>query len=358
MTQHIRFCTAPDGVRLAYTTIGRGRPLVKAANWLTHIEHDLHNPIWQPVLRRLASGRMLLRYDQRGCGVSDRSVADISFGAWVSDLAAVVECAGLGRFDLLGISQGGAIALAYAARHPDRVAHLVICGGYARGMLRRDPTPERQEAAGALLKLVRHGWGGRMPALRQLFSLQFLPDANAEQLRWFDDLQRVSATADVAARTLAEFDRIDVSDLLRLVEVPTLVLHSRHDARVPFQQGRELASGIRGAQFVPLESRNHLPLGTEPAFGEMMEAIGRFLATDSAAVEPAAYAELTNRERDILHLVAQGLDNAEIADRLSISIKTVRNHVSRVFDKLEVRTRSQAIVRAREAGYGSARADG
>ncbi len=354
LSQQIRFCTAPDGVRLAYAVVGRGRPLVKAANWLTHIEHDLHNPIWRPLLERLAAGRTLVRYDQRGCGLSDRDAADISFGAWAADLEAVVGCAGLRRFGLLGISQGGAAAIAYAVRHPERVSHLVLCGAFARGALRRDPTPERLEAAEALIQLVRHGWGGRSPALRHVFSLQFLPHASAEQLRQFDDLQRLSASAEVAARTIAEFDRIDVADLTRRVRVPTLVLHSRHDARVPFEQGRELASSIPGARLVPLESQSHLPLAPEPGFERLLEELDAFLAADSPTAEPPAPAGLTRREREVLHLLAQGLDNAAIAGRLTMSDKTVRNHVSRIFDKLEARTRGEAIVRAREAGFGGA----
>jgi len=351
-SQHIRFCRARDGVRLAYATLGHGRPLVKAANWLTHIEHDLHNPIWQPLLERLAARRTLVRYDQRGCGLSDRGVADISFDAWASDLEAVVECAGLGRFALLGISQGGAAAVTYAARHPERVSHLVLCGSYIRGALRRDPGPERREAARAMVQLVRHGWGGRAPSLRHLFSLQFLPHASAEQLRWFDDLQRVSATAEDAARSIDAMDHIDVSALVAQVRAPTLVLHARHDGRVPFEEGRALASSIPGARFVPLESHSHLPLQPEPAFAEMMGAIDDFLAADSMAADPAEYPDLTRREREVLHLVAQGLDNAAIADRLSLTAKTVRNHMSRIFDKLDVRSRSQAIVCAREAGFG------
>ncbi len=355
MRQHIRFCTARDGVRLAYATRGSGPTLVKAANWLTHLEHDLQNPIWGPFLERLASRRTLVRYDQRGCGLSDWTVGDISFDAWASDLEAVVEDAGLSRFALLGISQGGASAIAYAVRHPERVSHLVLVGAYARGALRRPLSPERAEAARAMIPIVRAGWGGGSPAFRQVFALQFLPDASAEQLRQFDDLQRVSTSAENAARTLEQFDRIDVTALAPHVHVPTLVLHSRHDDRAPFEEGRWLASTIPGARLVTLESRRHLPLPGEPAFDEMLSAIDDFLLTDSIVAEPGTFPELTGREREILHLVAQGLANAVIAERLSITPKTVRNHMSRIFDKMEVHDRAQAIVRAREAGYGRPR---
>ncbi|MCL4798512.1 MAG: alpha/beta fold hydrolase [Burkholderiales bacterium] len=352
LRQRIRFCIAADGVRLAYATMGKGPPLVKAANWLTHLEHDVRSPLWRPLLERLAARRSLVRYDQRACGLSDWRVADISFEAWVSDLEAVAEATGFARFALLGISQGGAAAIAYAVRHPQRVSHLVLCGGFARGALRRDPTPEQAGAARALVQLVRFGWGGGAPSFRHVFSLQFLPHAGAEQLRQFDELQRVSASAENAARTIAAFDHIDVADLVPQVRVPTLVLHSRHDARVPFEEGRFLAATIPGAHFVPLESHNHLPLAGEPAFAEMTAAIEDFLGADSPTAAPDAYAELTRREREILHLVAQGIGNAAIAERLAINVKTVRNHLTSIFDKLGVGDRAQAIVRAREAGFG------
>jgi pimeloyl-ACP methyl ester carboxylesterase/DNA-binding CsgD family transcriptional regulator len=350
--QQIRFCIARDGARLAYATTGRGRPLVKAANWLTHIEHDLHNPIWQPFLARLAAGRMLVRYDQRACGLSDWKVDDISFEAWAADLVSVVDSAKLKRFALLGISQGGAVAVRYAARHPERVSHLVLLGAYARGSLRRDPAPDHAEALQALIRLVRYGWGGGSPTFRHLFSLQFLPHGSAEQLRLFDDLQRISASPENAARTLSGFDEIDIQDVLPQVSVPTLVLHARQDARIPFEEGRSLAASIPGACFVPLASANHIPLHGEPAFEEMMVAIDAFLAADSAVDEPPTLTDLTRRERDILHLLARGLANAAIAEQLSISVKTVRNHVSNIFDKLGVNDRAQAIVHAREAGFG------
>lgn len=352
MRQQIRFCTSGDGVRLAFATIGRGPPLVKAANWLTHIEQDVRNPIWRPLLEHLAAGRTLIRYDQRGCGLSDREVEEISFEKWSADLEAVIEGAGLKRFALLGISQGAAAAIAYAVRHPERVSHLILLGGFARGALRREPTAERQAAAKAMVDLVRFGWGSATPSFRHLFSLQFLPNASAEQLRCFDELQRVSASAECAARTIAAFGHIDVSDLAPQIRVPTLVMHSRRDAGIPFEEGRGLASSIPGAQFVSLDSCNHMPVADEPAFAEMCGAIDDFLRTDSPTPAPAAYADLTRREREILHLVAQGADNAAIAARLAISVKTVRNHVTNIFDKLHVNGRAQAIVHAREAGFG------
>jgi pimeloyl-ACP methyl ester carboxylesterase len=304
------------------------------------------------LLERLAARRTLVRYDQRGCGLSDRDVADVSFDAWTSDLEAVIDASGHKRFALLGISQGGAAAVAYAVRHPERVSHLVICGGFTRGALRRNPSPERESAARAMVELVRFGWGSAAPSFRHVFSLQFLPEADAAQLRLFDELQRVSASPEVAARTIEAFDHIDVAALAPQVRVPTLVLHSRHDAREPFEEGRALASAIPEAQFVPLDSRNHLPVRGEPAFEALCAAVDDFLGSDSPTAAPAGYADLTRRERQVLHLVAQGLDNATIAGRLGISGKTVRNHVSNILDKLEVNGRAEAIVHAREAGFG------
>jgi pimeloyl-ACP methyl ester carboxylesterase/DNA-binding CsgD family transcriptional regulator len=350
--QRIRFCTSEDGVRLAYATTGRGPPLVKAANWLTHIEQEVRNPIWRPLLERLSAARTLVRYDQRGCGLSDRNIADFSFEKWVSDLEAVVDDAGLERFALLGISQGGASAIEYAVRHPDRVSHLVLLGAFARGGLRRNPAPEREKAARAMVELVRYAWGSAEPAFRHMFALQFMPEASAEQLRWFDELQRLSTSPENAARIIETFDFIDVSALAPRVEVPALVLHSRHDARIPFAESRVLASSIPGADFVPLDSRNHLPIEGEPAFVEMCAAIDAFLNRDSPDSALPVFADLTRREHEVLDRVARGLDNAAIAENLAISVKTVRNHVSNIFDKLGVNNRAQAIVEAREAGYG------
>ncbi len=351
LRQRIRYCVTDDGVRLAFAVMGRGPTLVKAANWLTHLEHDVRSPLWRPLLARLATGRTLVRYDQRGCGLSDRTVAGIEFDKWVLDLRAVIDCSAPERFDLLGISQGAAAALAFAAQQPERVRRLVLCGGFARGDLCRGGDPERVAAARAMIELVRFGWGSATPSFRHVFSLQFLPHAGAEQLRRFDDLQRVSATPEVAARTIEAFDYIDVSELAPRVTAPTLVLHSRHDARVPFEEGRQLAASIPGAEFVPLDSHNHLPIAGESAFDEMTAAIDEFLGRDHAGAG-FGIAGLTPREREVLDRLARGLANEAIAADLGISPKTVRNHVSNIFDKLGAASRGEAIVKARDAGFG------
>jgi len=276
--QAIRFCIAPDGVRVAYATVGAGPPLVKAAHWLSHLEFDWRSPVWRHWLTGLSSRHTLVRYDERGCGLSDWDAADVSLEAWVRDLGAVADAAGLERFPLLGVSQGGAIALTYATRHPERVSHLVLYGAYARGRGQRRYAPHELEKARALLPLIELGWGQDNPAFRQLFTSLFLPDATAEQARWFNELQRVTTSPHNAARNWAAFNAIDVSGLLPRVTVPTLVLHARDDAVVPFEEGRSLAAHIAGARFVPLEGKNHILLETEPAWPRFLAEVHRFLA--------------------------------------------------------------------------------
>ncbi len=355
LKQAIRFCTAQDGLRLAYATLGQGPALVRAAHFLTHLEFDLDSPVWRPWLGALSQGRQLLRYDGRGCGLSDAAAGPLSLDAWVTDLEAVVDAAGVQRFALLGCSQGAAVSVAYAARHPERVSGLILLGGYARGLLRRDPTPEQIQEARLLLELVELGWGRDNPAFRQLFTSLYIPGGTPEQMRWFNELERLSCTPAHAARTLAAFGPIDVSEQAARLACPTLVLHARGDARVPFEEGRHLAGLIPGARFVPLDSRNHVLLEHEPAFAACFGEILAFLdALDPPARRTPAFAQLTPRELELLELLARGLDNLQIAAHLDLSEKTVRNKVSSVFGKLEVATRAQAIVRAREAGFGVA----
>lgn len=350
-TQQIRFCTASDGTRIAYATVGKGPPLVRAAHWMSHLEFDWESPVWRPWLSELARNRTLVRYDERACGLSDWDVADLSFDAWLADLEAVVTATGLARFALFGMSQGAAIAIAYAVRHPERVSHLILVGGYARGRSRRGP--EQAEEARIEIDLARIGWGRENPAFRRHFTSQFLANATLEQIKWFDDLQRVSASPENAVRIIELTSRVDVVDLLPRVSVPTLVLHARGDSRIPFDQGRLIASAIPGARFVPLDSPNHVLLEDEPAWTRFWEELRAFIGNQDAPVA-ASFPDLTARERQVLELLARGLANEEIAERLGISAKTVRNQVSAVFDKLGVSSRAQAIVKAREAGLGMA----
>jgi len=279
LTQEIRFCTAPDGVQLAYSMIGQGPPLMKTGNWMTHLEFDLESPIWRHLYRELARDLRVIRYDPRGNGLSDRSVDEISFDAFVRDLEAVVDAAGITRFALLGISQGCATSIAYAVRHPDRVSHLVLYGGYAVGFNRRARSAAQKEEDDALVTLMRVGWGKENPTFRQLFTSQFMPGGTKEQADWYNELQRITVSADVAVRITEANADIDVSALLPRVTVPTLVMHAREDARVPFEAGRRMAAGIPGARFVPLQGRNHLFLESEPAFAQFLEQTRAFLAT-------------------------------------------------------------------------------
>jgi pimeloyl-ACP methyl ester carboxylesterase/DNA-binding CsgD family transcriptional regulator len=352
--QHIRFCTTRDGVRLAYTVTGEGPPLVRAATWLSHLEYEWLNPIRRPTLDVLSRHFTLVRYDQRGCGLSDWNVKDISFAAWVDDLDAVVRAAGLHRFALLGGSQGCAIAIAYAARHPEKVTHLMLYGGYAVGKLKRDLSERQREEARTLVKIIELGWGKETTEFRQVFTTQFMPEATLEQQRAFDEFQRMSTSPENVLRIIREFDDIDVRGLAAKVRCPTLVLHTRGDARVSFEEGRRVAALIPGARFVPLESRNHILLDSDPAWQQFMDEIVAFpqavQARDSKTSERLR--ALTERERGVLELIAQGHDNTHIAKTLSLSEKTVRNYVSHIFDKLHVESRPQAIVLARESGFG------
>jgi class 3 adenylate cyclase/pimeloyl-ACP methyl ester carboxylesterase len=279
VTQEIYFCAAPDGVQLAYSIIGQGPALVKTGNWMTHLEYDLESPIWRHLYRELAKEHTLIRYDARGNGLSDRAVDDISFAASVSDLEAVVDAARIPRFALFGISQGCAIAIAYTVRHPERVSHLILYGGYAVGRNKRARSAAERDESAAMLTLMRVGWGKENPAFRQLFTSQFMPGATKEQADWFNELQRITVSPETAARIIEVTNETDVTALLPQVSVPTLVMHARDDARVPFEAGRRMAAGIPGARFVTLSGRNHLFLETEPAFGQFLEHTRAFLTS-------------------------------------------------------------------------------
>jgi DNA-binding winged helix-turn-helix (wHTH) protein/alpha-beta hydrolase superfamily lysophospholipase len=279
--QAITFCRAADGVHLAVATAGDGPPLVKTANWLNHLEFDWQSPVWAPLFTELASRHHLVRYDERGTGLSDRDVPEFSFASFVSDLETVADACGLSRFALFGISQGAPVAIAYAVRHPDRVSRLVLSGGFAKGWHKRGSAADVARAE-ASITLIREGWGQDNPAARQMFTSLIVPDATQEEMRWFNDLERISASADTAIRLLRVLGDIDVTDLLPQVTVPTLVLHSRADARVPFEHGLTLARSIPGARFLALESKNHLILAHEPAWPRYLEEILGFLAADQA----------------------------------------------------------------------------
>jgi pimeloyl-ACP methyl ester carboxylesterase len=275
LDQRIRVCTARDGVRIAWAECGAGPPLVKAANWLSHLEHDARSPMWRHWWRGLSRRHTLIRYDERGQGLSDRHAVDISFEAWVADLEAVVDAAGLDRFTLLGVSKGGAIATAYAHRHPERVERMVLLGAFAVSRAKAGDD-EWKNRARVEVELVKLGWGRANPAHRQVFSSIFFPDADPQLIASFNELQRVSATPENAARIMEASFEIDVTREARELTVPTLVFHSQDEERIPVAAGRHFASLIPGAEFVPLPSRNHIPLEHEPAWRLFLDAFEEF----------------------------------------------------------------------------------
>jgi pimeloyl-ACP methyl ester carboxylesterase/DNA-binding CsgD family transcriptional regulator len=301
-------------------------------------------------MQELGVSNRVIRYDQRGCGLSDREVERISLEAMVDDLEAVVDAAGTEHFALLGISGGGPVAISYAARHPDRVSHLVLYGTYARGRRKRDLTAEQREEVELLQSMVRVGWGRSEPTFRRVFTSRFIPDASEEEKDWFDELQRVSASPEMAERLRDTWSDIDVTELLDEVAAPTLVAHARDEASVPFDEGRLLATAIPNARFLPLGGRNHILLANEPAWPAFLEALREFLG--AAAPSPAPdLDDLSPRERDVLALVAGGLSNEEIGDRLHLSVRTVERHLSNIYAKLRVSGKAaRAAVAARFSG--------
>ncbi|HZP70424.1 MAG TPA: alpha/beta fold hydrolase [Pseudolabrys sp.] len=353
MEQNTRFCTSSDGVKLAYAVTGKGPPLVMSATWLSHLEHQWRSLAWKPWLEALSGDHTLLRYDSRGCGLSDRNVENLSFETWVADFEKVVDAAGFGRFSLVSTCWGGPIAIEYAARHPERVDRLVLYGTYARGRLRRDDQPKEIEKARVLLDLTRLGWGRENHAFLQVWATHFQPGGSIEHLQSWCDQQRAATSAEMAVRLLRIGWSVDVREAARSIRCPVLVMHPERDAVVPIDEGRLLASLIPDCRFVTLDSENHMPLAEEPAWPQLVGEMRKFLAEPEITTRSALpLDQLTARERAVLEGIAGGLDNGEIAASLKLSEKTVRNHITRIFDKIGVEHRYQAIVRAREAGLG------
>jgi pimeloyl-ACP methyl ester carboxylesterase len=333
--QEIRFARSADGTRLAWASHGIGPPLVNVSCWLSHLQFDWQSPVWRHLLRDLGAFSTLVRYDERGSGLSDWDVTDFSLEARVRDLEAVVQAARLDRFALLGMSQGGHVAVDYAVRHPERVTHLVLFGAWIGDA---SWTDEHRDEEDTYLSLIRVGWARPDPIFRRVFTSRFIPDATPEQMAWFDDLQRLSTSTQNAINARMERMRIDISELLPRVRVPTLVLQARHDKNTTFEEGRELAARIPGARFVPLDSRNHILLEDEPAWGVLVRELRAFLATPGRQPDEASWTDglhsLTGREREILRLAADGLTNTEIAARLVLSVRTVERHLSNAYLKL------------------------
>ena len=350
LRQHVRYISASDGARLACAEAGTGQVIVKAANWLTHVEYEWDSPVWRHWLHFFSSQGRFVRYDERGCGMTGWPGGGLNLEQWIDDLGAVVDATATAEpVTLLGISQGGAACIGYAIRRPERVARLVLHGAYARGALRRG-TPTTRRAYQAMIDLARAAWGADNPTFRQVFTSRFIPGGTAEQLQWFNDLCVKTTSAEMAARVLEARGEMDVVSLLDQVRTPTLILHSRGDNVVPVEEGRLLASSIRGAEFVELDSQNHVLLEQEPAWARFRDAVAAFLGHGEAA-RGSVFAALSAREREVLTLITDGLSNTEIAERLAISEKTVRNHASNIFDKLGVWSRAQAIVFARDHGF-------
>ena len=319
-------------MRLAYAVHGSGPPLVRVATWLSHLELDWESPVWRHWLQRLGERHALLRYDERGCGLSDANIGDPSVDVWVGDLEAVVDAVGLERFAMLGVSQGAAIAVAYAARHPDRVSDLVLYGGYARGRRFRGQDEEEDAIIGA----IRAGWKAPNPAFRRVFGALFLPNGTAVQMAWYEDLLWRTTTAAAAIGLYRARGGLNVCDLAAQVHARTLVVHARDDRVVPVEEGRLLATLIPDARFVLLESANHILLEDEPAWNVFLSGIQAFLGTNAKPCPPIAVTDLSARELEVLELVSQGLTNRAIADRLFLSVRTVERHVTNVYVKLGV----------------------
>ena len=347
--QTIRYVRASDGVQIAWAESGTGAPLVKAATWLTHLEYDLQSPVWQHWTKFLSDHFRYVRYDERGCGMTEWNINDLSAERRVADLETVIDAAGITEpVTLLGMSHGATVCIEYAVRHPERVAQMIFCGGFARGVLRRN-NAESEKMYEAIISLSSM-WGSDNPAFRQVFTSRFIPGGTDDQLRWFNELCLKTTSPELAAPLLRARAVTDVVSLLPKVQTPTLVLHGREDSVSPIAEGRLLATEIAGAQFMELDSRNHVLLEHEPAWERFKDAVLDFTGRSEVPTGDA-FRELSPRERETLTLLADGLSNSEIAERLGISEKTVRNHLSHLFDKLGVWSRAQAIVFARDHGF-------
>jgi len=349
MGQHIRFCTSSDGTRIAYATVGQGWPVVSIRPWFTHLEFEWENSMWRSSIERLSAHHLLIRHDARGMGLSDHQVSDYSPEAQVRDLEAVVDALGLERFALYGVSQGGATSITYAVRYPERVSHLILQGSFARMGWFVD-TEEGQQRFQTALSLMPQGWGSDLPAYRQFFTSLFMPDADAEAIRQFNEMQRISASPENAAAVLSAIRDTDVSELLSYVRAPTLVVHCRGDATVPFEAGRELAAGIPGARFLPLDSRNHALLPHEPAAEALGKAVDEFLGEGEPA--PAARGALSREPGGLVTILFTDVEGSTaLTERLgdAKAREVLRNHERIVREAL--RAHGGAEVKAMGDGF-------
>lgn len=355
MRQRISFCTTSDGVRIAYAVAGDGPPLIRVGGWLTHVERDWESPVWRHWLRELTHEHTLARFDIRGSGLSDHDVTAQGLEAWVRDLEAVADSLGWKRFSLIGLCQGGPIALLYASRHPQRVNRLVLYNAYTNGAFTSGASERNREEAEALACLIKIGWGRKTGAFRELFARRLSPRHSVEQIGWWDELQRITASPENAVRLWRGFHEIDIRDALQDIHIPTLVAHVEHDAMVPFELGRSLASQLPDARFLPLKGSNHILQLEDSSWPTFVGELRSFLADGPVTTGGSAngIGELTRQQRVVLDLVARGQSNSEIAQALSIATKTVRNHVSAICGKLDISSRAQLIVQARDKGFGA-----
>ncbi len=332
--QDVRFCRSADGTRIAYAVHGCGPPLLLASCWLSHLEFDWQSPVWRHFLLDLGRVATVIRYDERGNGMSDWDVTDFGLEPRVADLEAVADAAGLERFAMVGMSQGGPVGVAYAARHQGRLSRLILYGTYGRAMDHTDP--QAVELEHTFEQMIKVGWARPDSTFRRVFTNLLIPGASEEQAGWLDALQARATSTENAVRARAGRMRADVRDLLQGLTVPTLVLHARRDRMIDFALGRELAARIPGARLVPLDSDNHITLADEPAWPVFVDEVSAFLAPDRvAAGTPAgALRSLTDREIDVLRLVGQGRDNAEVAQELALSVRTVERHLTSIYAKL------------------------
>jgi pimeloyl-ACP methyl ester carboxylesterase/DNA-binding CsgD family transcriptional regulator len=346
LNHEVRFTQVASGARIAWARSGRlGGPVsIRTGHWLTHVEYDLRSLLWRPAIERLGRQVELVRYDERGCGLSGADEVPLTLDTALEELTAVVRAHGAPRVALLGVSGGAAPAVAYAAQHPDRVSHLVLLGGGTHGLLHRQVKPEVLAFHEAQLRLIELGWGRKDPGVQQMFTSRFMPAASAEHIASFNEHQRMSCDGARAAAIVRARAATDVRHWAAAVRVPTLVLHSEGDMAMPLALGHELAAAIPGARFEALQSRNHIPVSPEPAFERMCQVITSFVTESS---KPPA---LTPAERALAALVAQGLDNLQITAHLGLAEKTVRNRLSALYAKLGVEGRAMAVVKARELG--------
>ena len=337
--QQVRFCRSPDGTRIAYAVHGRGAPLLISTCWLSHLQFDWESPVWRHFLVDLGRFATVIRFDERGHGLSDWDVTEHGLEARIGDLEAVADAAGFDRFALMAMAQGGPVAISYAARHPDRVSRLLFYGSYASAV---DETSEERDLTDAFEQLIKVGWARPDSTFRRVFTSLMIPGATEEQMRWLDDLQRVSVSATTLHTARQQRMLADAGDLVPQLDVPTLILHSVGDRMNDFKHGRRLAATIAGARLVPLESDNHIVLEDEPAWRVFVDEVQRFLEPDRdpRPVGGPVEEKLSARELEVLRLVARGCDNEQVAAELGLSVRTVERHLQNVYDKLGVRGRS------------------